>query len=227
MKLTPLSVAALLAWILSVCIHEFCHALVAYFGGDKSVRDKGYLTLDPTRFIDPIFSIALPAIILMMGGFPLPGGAVRIDWSLLKSEQWRRYVYAAGPASNFLLYLLFALPLHPALGLVDGRAESQPDWVYFLGAMAYLNFFATLFNLLPIPPLDGYGIIEHRFSYETQRLLRQYAMLAIGGLFLLFYTVPAVWIPFGIMINLVTDTLGFPMDLISDGFNYILFNRLP
>ncbi|MFQ5412492.1 MAG: site-2 protease family protein [Phycisphaerae bacterium] len=227
MKFTPLLVAALLAWILSVCIHEFCHALVAYFGGDKSVRDKGYLTLDPTRFIDPIFSIALPAIILMMGGFPLPGGAVRIDWSLLKSDHWRRYVYAAGPASNFVLYLLFALPLHPALGLVDGGAESQPDWVYFLGAMAFLNFFAMLFNLLPVPPLDGFGIIEHRFSYETQRLLRQNALLAIGALFLLFWTVPAVWIPFWFMIDLVSDTLGFPVDILSEGYNYILFGKLP
>ena len=219
--------AALPAWILCVCVHEFSHALVAYFGGDRSVREKGYLTLDPTRFIDPVFSLLIPAVVLMMGGLPLPGGAVQIDQSRLRSEKWMRYVYIAGPASNFLLFLLFALPLHPRLGLVDASAQPQPTWVYFCGAMAVLNFIATLFNLIPIPPLDGYGIIEHRFSYETRLKMRQNTMLLFGGLFMLFWMVPEVWIPFWIMIDHVSDVLGLPLGLMTEGFYYILFNEIP
>lgn len=224
---TPLLFAALLAWILCVCVHEFSHALVAYYGGDRSVREKGYLSLDPTRFIDPVFSLLIPAVVLLMGGLPLPGGAVQIDWTRLKSAKWMRYVYAAGPASNFILYLLFALPLHPILGIVDADATSQPTWVYFCGAMAVLNFIATLFNLLPVPPLDGYGMIEHRFSYETQVMLRQHAMLAFGALFMLFWFVPYIFLPFWIMIDLVSESLGLPVDLLTDGFNLVLFDKAP
>src|SRR5262245_8320593 len=165
---SPLMFAALAAWILCVCIHEFSHALVAYWGGDDSVREKGYLTLDPTRYIDPVFSLLVPAVVLMMGGFPLPGAAVQIDWSRLRSDAWLLWSTAAGPISNFLLFLIFGGLLHPKLGLVDPGEPRLHTWVYFCGAMAFLNFLATFFNLMPIPPLDGYGLIEHKLPRELQ-----------------------------------------------------------
>lgn len=168
LQFTPLMLAALAAYIMCVCLHEFAHALVAYWGGGRSVRDKGYLSLDPTRYIDPVFSLLIPAIVLMMGGFPLPGAAVQINAGALRSERWNAYVSAAGPAMNFILFLLFAAPLHPVARLVDSYAASQPTWVYFLGAMSTLNFIVTIFNLIPIPPLDGFGIIEHTFDHETR-----------------------------------------------------------
>ncbi|MFQ5423814.1 MAG: site-2 protease family protein [Phycisphaerae bacterium] len=226
-RLTPLFGAALLAWILCVCVHEFSHALVAYWGGDTSVREKGYLSLDPTRFIDPMFSLLVPAIVLALGGLPLPGGSVQIDHARLRSAKWSRYVSAAGPASNLLLFLAFALPLHPRLGLVEPFAAPQPTWVYFFGAMAVLNFVGTLFNLIPIPPLDGYGMIEHRFSYEMQFKLRQNAMVAFGALFMLFWVFPPIWQPFWWMFDRVSESLGFPTRLMIDGFNYILFGVVP
>jgi Zn-dependent protease len=224
-RFTPLLFAALLAWILCVCVHEFAHALVAYFGGDRSVRDKGYLSLDPTRFVDPVGSLLIPAIMLLMGGLPLPGGAVLIDESALKSRRWGVYVSAAGPAANLLLFLLFALPLHPLLGLVHPLAAVQPTWVYFCGGMAYLNFIATLFNLIPVPPLDGYRLIEHQLSYETQWKLRQpqAAMSALALLFMIFWLFPKVWIPFRIMLSMVTSALGLPGDLIEDGYYFVFW----
>lgn len=223
---TPLMVAALMAWILCVCIHEFSHALVAYIGGDRSVRAKGYLTLDPTRFIDPVFSLLIPAIILMMGGLPLPGGSVMIDEGALKSRRWGIYVAAAGPASNFILFLLFGMVLHPALHLVDAYAPTQPTWVYFCGAMAFLNFFATFFNLLPIPPLDGYRIIEHQFPPEIQRKMRQpqNALTALGLLFMVFWVFPRqAFMPFLWMLDIVGGGLGLPWELMLRGFDVVLY----
>jgi len=224
-RFTPLMIAVLLAWMLCVCVHEFAHALVAYIGGDRSVRARGYLSLDPTRFIDPVMSLLIPAIVLLLGGLPLPGGAVLIDESALKSRRWGAYVSAAGPAANLLLFLLFALPLHPLLGLIHRFAAEQPTWVYFCGAMAYLNFVAALFNLIPLPPLDGYRLIEHRMSYETQWKLRQpqVAMSILGLLFMVFWIVPQVWIPFDLMHDLVTSALGLPGGLIYRGYVFIMY----
>lgn len=66
-------------WGVSLCLHEFGHAYVAYRGGDREVYFKGYLTLDPRKYTDPVFSIVLPLLILAIGGIPLPGGAVFIN----------------------------------------------------------------------------------------------------------------------------------------------------
>ena len=229
-RFTPLLFAAVGAWILCVCVHEFCHALVAYIGGDRSVRERGYLSLDPLKFIDPVFSLLIPAIVLMFGGVPLPGGAVRINESALKSRKWSIYVAAAGPAGNILLFLLFGLPLHPRLGLVNAAAEFQPTWVYFCGAMAMLNFTGALFNLIPVPPLDGYRLIEHRLSEEMQWKIRQprNSMMALGLLFMAFMAFPTyAWMPFMLMLKLVTSALGLPVDLMIDGFRLFLFNQPP
>ena len=226
---TPPLIAALLAWVLCVCVHEFSHALVAYIGGDKSVKARGYLTLDPTKFIDPVFSLLIPAIVLMLGGLPLPGGSVMIDESSLKSRRWGIYVSAAGPASNFILFLLFALPLHPKLGIVDMTLEYQPMWVYFCGTMSVLNFIATLFNLIPCPPLDGYRIIEHRLPPQIQFMLRQpqNTMGAFGLLFLIFWTVPNAFFPFIWMLSRVSAALGLPLELMIDGWGLVLFDQSP
>lgn len=225
---TPLMFAAVLAWILSVCIHEFSHALVAYWGGDRSVREKGYLSLDPTKFIDPVFSLLLPAIILMMGGFPLPGGSVMIDRSALRNEKWSAYVSAAGPVSNFLLFLLLCIPIHPIVGIVPPIGP-HPTWVYFTAAMAVLNFTATIFNLIPIPPLDGFGIIEHTFDAETRWKMHQPHAVwgGFGLLMFLLFVFPESMQAFFWMLDYVCDTIGMPFELLAEGFNFVMFDVAP
>jgi Zn-dependent protease len=109
------------------------------------------------------------------------------------------------------------------LGLVHPLRAVQPTWVSFCGTMAYLNFIATLFNLIPVPPLDGYRLIEHRLSYEMQWKLRQpqVAMATFALLFGVFAVFPWVWIPLILMFDIVTSMLGLPADLILDGYNSI------
>src|SRR5438045_7899108 len=96
-------------WIFSVCIHEFGHAWVAYKGGDYTVRDKGYLTLNPLHYTHPIYSLLMPVIFMIMGGIGLPGGAVYIERHLLRSRTWDTWVSLAGPAMNVVLILLLSL----------------------------------------------------------------------------------------------------------------------
>jgi len=76
----------IIGWLVSLSLHEFGHALVAYLGGDESVADKGYLTLDPLKYTHPVLSILFPIIFLLMGGIPLPGGAVYINTHAIRSR---------------------------------------------------------------------------------------------------------------------------------------------
>src|SRR6185295_988135 len=96
-------------WIISVSLHEFGHALVAYWGGDKSVIYQGYLTLNPLKYTHPFLSIFMPVLFLIMGGIGLPGGAVYIDVRALRNEIMRSLTSAAGPLASILCAALLAL----------------------------------------------------------------------------------------------------------------------
>jgi Zn-dependent protease len=156
----PLLWAIVIGWILSVVLHEFAHGIVAYWGGDYTIRERGGLTLNPLQYIDPFFSLALPLIFLMMGGVPLPGGATYIRRDLLRSKLWSSAVSLAGPAMNLLIFLLLCALLRRP-GWIDYNIPVR-EWTIgqqFAAAMAYLQLFAVLLNLLPVPPLDGFQTI--------------------------------------------------------------------
>src|SRR5436309_1747647 len=84
----PLLWAILIGWILTVVLHEFAHGLVGYLGGDYTVKERGGLSLNPLQYVDPVMSLLLPAVFLMMGGVPLPGGATFIRRDLLRGHLW-------------------------------------------------------------------------------------------------------------------------------------------
>lgn len=153
----PLLWAVLIGWILSVVLHELGHGVVAHWGGDYTIRERGGLTLNPLQYIDPVMSLIIPGVILLMGGIPLPGGSTYVRRDLLRNRGWESAVSLGGPVMNLLLLILCVAPLHPRMGwvgAVDGSAWSNAQ--VFLGAMAVLQLLALLFNLVPVPPLDGF-----------------------------------------------------------------------
>src|SRR6185436_1918276 len=93
----------LLGWLFSLCLHEFSHALVAYHGGDYTVKEKEYLTFNLLKYTHPLYSILLPLVMLALGGIGLPGGAVYIEKWRLRSVKWETAVSLAGPASNVVV----------------------------------------------------------------------------------------------------------------------------
>src|SRR5689334_2297001 len=101
-------------WMLSLCLHEFGHAIVAYWGGDTSVKDKGYLTLNPLKYTDPNLSLLMPMLFLLIGGIALPGGAVYINHNRLRNRFWQSAVSAAGPIADIILACLLSLLLMSA-----------------------------------------------------------------------------------------------------------------
>lgn len=151
-------------WIASVCLHEFAHAIIAYRAGDRSVESAGYLTLNPFKYAHPALSIIFPLVALVSGGFALPGGAVYLHPHLFRTKAQRALAAAVGPLVN--VALAFAL-----LALVESQLPATPH-VRFWCAVAFvaqLQVIAAVLNLLPIPGLDGWAIIEPYLSPETQR----------------------------------------------------------
>lgn len=224
-RFTPLFAAVLIGWIFSVCLHEFAHALVAYWGGDRTVRQRGYLSLNLFSYIDPIATLLIPAIILAIGGIPLPGAAVLIDTSRLRSRAWKSLVSGAGPIANLLLFALLAVILHPSTGLVDPGRFDQPMWVKFVGALCVLQLFGVFFNLLPIPPLDGYGIIEPYLPYDLRVKARR---LGWWGLFIVVFVLfqfDAAMDGFMDLVDRMLNLAGLPFEVTWRQYNTALFGR--
>lgn len=220
----PLFWAVFVGWVLSVVLHEFAHGVVGYWGGDYTVKERGGLSLNPIQYIDPVMSIILPAVMLAVGGTPLPGGVTYIDRTLLRSRWWESAMSLAGPAMNFLLFLLLALPMHPAVGWVRPvRGDALTNFQLFLGALVFLQFFTALFNLIPVPPLDGFQMVAAHMGEGVQRLSAPpigYACLIV--FFVLLRGVRDLWQRVFDRCAGLLDLLGFDyaaIEMIRVGFN--------
>jgi Zn-dependent protease len=218
----PLTIIFVTAgWITSVCVHEFGHALVAYLGGDSSVHSSGYLELNPLRYTNVMLSLVMPVLFLLLGGIGLPGGAVYINRSALRSRGWDSAVSVAGPVGTLVSGVLVAVPF----ALVG--ADTWIAHPTFFGALAFLGFIeaiALVLNLLPIPGLDGFGIIRPWLPYSVQGLANQYGQLGILIVFgLIFFVSPVSQAFFGLALHL-TDVAGIPRLLI--GYGAALMPRL-
>lgn len=210
-------------WITSVCIHEFGHAVVAYLGGDRSVRASGYLDLNPLRYTNVLLSLVMPVLFLVLGGIGLPGGAVYIDRAALRSRTWDSAVSVAGPVGTLACFVLLAIPF-----LLPGNAGwLTPSNAGFFGALAFLAFIeaiALVLNLLPVPGLDGYGILRPWLPYSLQGLANQYGQLGILAVFAVLWFVAPVSQAFFQSVLQITDFAGIPRILI--GFGQSDFFRL-
>jgi len=222
------TLALLIGWIFSVCVHEFAHALAAFFGGDRSERTQGYLRFNPLDYLDPITSLLIPSVCLLMGGVPFPGGAVMIREDLLRSRRWRSAVSAAGPLSNILLFAMLALLLHPAVGIVESHEGQYTTWQRFLGALTVLQLFAVFINLLPLPPLDGFGILEPYMRYEDRIKFRQppYGYAGFIAVFVLLSWVEPVSDRFWKILMGLTDHIGLDWDLLYNSYNLAFFGSM-
>lgn len=172
------------AWIVSLCLHEYAHARTALHSGDLSVADKGYLTLNPLTYTHALLSIVLPVLFVIMGGIGLPGGAVYIERGRITGRWKHSLISAAGPLTNLLFAVVCTAPFW--LDALDGV---PPAFQYALAFLAMLQVTAAILNSVPIPGLDGYGVIEPWLSY---RIRRQVEPIAPFGLIAVF---GILWIP--------------------------------
>ncbi|MFD8016073.1 site-2 protease family protein [Streptomyces sp. NPDC058955] len=190
------------AWIVSLCLHEYAHARTALHSGDITVGAKGYLTLNPFAYTHAVLSVILPVLFVIMGGIGLPGGAVFIEQGRIRGRWKHSLVSAAGPLANVLFAVVCTAPFW--LGALDGVPAA---FRYALAFLAFLQVTAALLNLLPVPGLDGYGIVEPWLSYGVKRRIAPYApygfFVVIGLLF-----VPAVNAAFFDTVDALMRSLG-------------------
>ena len=203
-------------WVVSLSVHEFGHAFVAYLGGDRSVVASGYLTLNPLRYTNVLLSIVMPVVFLLLGGIALPGGAVYIDHGALRSRRWDTAVSLGGPFGTLICLVIVAVPF-----VLPGHEAWVTDTnILFFEALAFLGFvevFALLLNLVPIPGLDGFGAIRPWLSYSVQATANRIGFAGIFIVFILLWYVPPIRDTFFLTIFHITDQLGIPAGLIVSG----------
>ncbi|MEW2291436.1 site-2 protease family protein [Streptomyces sp. NPDC006743] len=190
------------AWIVSLCLHEYAHARTALHGGDITVGAKGYLTLNPLKYTHALLSIVLPVIFVIMGGFGLPGGAVFIERGRIPGRWRHSVISAAGPLTNVLFAVVCTAPFW--LHALDGVPAA---FRYALAFLALLQVTAAILNFLPVPGLDGYGVIEPWLSYGVKRQVEPFAPFGLLFVFALLW-VPAVNGAFFDVIHAVMRHLG-------------------
>ncbi len=200
-------------WLISLCLHEFAHALVAYIGGDKSVKEKGYLTLNPLRYTDPGLTLVVPMLILMIGGVALPGAAVYIDRSQLRNRFWHSLVSLAGPLANILCLLVLSFFFQSGLD-VSYRIRAS------LAVLALFQTVAILLNLLPFPPLDGFGVIEPWLPRPAQEAAASFGRFGIWIVFLALWFVPPLNRAFWDVAFQIDNQLNIPRGAIEAGYDH-------
>ena len=191
-------------WIFSVCMHEFGHALVAYWGGDHTVKDKGYLTLNPFLYTHPVYSLLIPVLMVVMGGIGLPGGAVYIDHSLLRSRAWETAVGLAGIAINWVMVLFLAAFFK--FGIIPNDPTNLASVSF--GLLLQLEVGSILLNLIPIPPLDGFQAIAPWLPRNLRDQLFAMSNTCMWVLFLALWYVTPINDAFWRTVVFITSHLG-------------------
>ncbi|MBI2483811.1 site-2 protease family protein [Candidatus Uhrbacteria bacterium] len=161
------------AILISITIHEFSHGLAAYLQGDNTARDAGRLTLNPIAHIDPIGTILLPAILILTRAPFLIGWARPVPFNPLNLRNQRYgplYVGLAGPLANAALFTVSGVLLNLFVNPLGGTNFL----VIFLSNLFVINIVLAVFNLIPIPPLDGSKILAAllppRLSHISMKL---------------------------------------------------------
>jgi Zn-dependent protease len=209
----------LFGWIFSLCLHEFSHALVAYYGGDTTVREKGYLTFNPLKYTHPLFSIILPLLFLFMGGIGLPGGAVYIERWRIRNPYWLSAMSLAGPAANLLVAII--------LGIILRFSPTTNSGIWpGLSFLMVLQISAVFFNLIPLPPFDGYNALEPFLNPVIRMQMDRFRGVAIWVILLAFWYIPLIANLFWDGVYIFSTVLGADWSLVVAGLERFRFWEL-
>ncbi len=180
----------IIVFIYSIVIHEVSHGAVADYLGDPTAKEAGRLTLNPLKHLDPIGSVILPIFLILAAN--IMGGGIIFGWAkpvpinpynLRDRKYGPAKVALAGPASNLMISLIFGLALRflPFISVI-------PGFYLIFSYIVYINILLAVFNLLPIPPLDGSHILFSLFppGPETENIR---IFLSQFGLFILLFII--------------------------------------
>ena len=169
--------------VLSATFHEYSHGLMAYKLGDSTAKDAGRLTLNPLAHLDLYGTVIVPLFFLFYG----PYGGFFIGWAKpvpynpynLKDQKYGSLkVGIAGPGANFIIALILGIFLRVISTGIFGSLTSE-FFLQAVGLIIYINIFLALFNLIPLPPLDGSKVLMDLFPRSRHAL----ASLGFFGIF--------------------------------------------
>ena len=218
--------AWLLPVLLAVTVHETAHGLVARRFGDKTAEMQGRLSLNPIKHIDPIGTILVPGLMLLLPGNFVFGWAkpVPVDWRNFKHpKQDMAWVALAGPASNLLMGFAWAVLARIALSLPTESWVKAP--LLFMGvAGIFINTILMVLNLLPLPPLDGgrvlMGLLPGPWSWRLGQI-EPYGFLILVVLMATGWLWKIMLPPLSLMLGLVATVSGLPDGTLSQLVNAI------
>jgi Zn-dependent protease len=201
----PELLAAVLASVIAITLHEAAHGYAALALGDDTAKRMGRLSLNPLRHVDPVGTLLLPGLLLITQLATLGRVEMMFGWAkpvpvnilqLRHPRSGMMWVALAGPATNFLLAFLSALAVHSAILAENLLSPDSAEWLYrFLGLSVLANLVLGLFNLIPVPPLDGgriaVGLLPERAAIAYAGMERFGLLLVLGLLFVLPLAVPA------------------------------------
>lgn len=170
----------ILILIFSIVIHEVSHGAVAYAMGDNTAKDSGRLTLNPLKHLDPFGSVLLPVLTYLAGGF-IFGWAKPVPYNPynLKNQKYGpALVGAAGPLSNIFIASFFGLLIRFSSQLTFLPAQFFQIAVYIV----FLNLILAVFNLVPIPPLDGSKVLFAalpKSAYALETFFEKYGFIVL------------------------------------------------
>lgn len=175
--------------LFSMVLHELAHGVVAYWLGDDTAKDDGRLTLNPAKHIDPVMSILVPVLLYMSGG-PIFGGAkpVPVDTRNLKFGAWGMALVAiAGPLTNFLIALVSFL-----IGYWTGWLNMSGIVGLIFTELVLVNLGFGIFNLIPIPPLDGSRVLYALAPDVVREGMEKFEKIGIIVVMILVIVFPSV-----------------------------------
>lgn len=175
---------------MSVVIHEVSHGYVASFLGDQTARYQGRLTLNPIKHLDFVGSFLVPFSSYFLGGF-IFGWAKPVPYNPynLRPGRWSEAIVAsAGPVSNIILAIIFGILLRFA---VAGEANfANPAFIQITSMIVFINILLAIFNLVPIPPLDGSKLL---FAFFPNKLFQIREFFERYGLILVLFFIFFLW----------------------------------
>jgi len=171
--------------LFALCFHEAAHAWTADRCGDPSARLLGRVTMNPVKHADPIGTVVMPIIMMLFGTQFLFGWAKPVPFNPVNLKNMRRdpvLIALAGPASNILLTLITVVLIRSLLflgesGLISAAIFAQA--FEFLAFFAMINLVLAIFNMIPVPPLDGHYLLNYFLPPSGQQMMQQIGPMGI------------------------------------------------